>query len=191
MTSIFHISDEFFFSFRYPRIRASLIFLSISLFTFLIVGIFYWWPEVHAQNKLAIQIEIKRRETFETDFNARLANISERTLQQVALIEKKLDASATQASLVRNFAVLASKCNVKITAETYEDGKPVDSYTPLLHTLSLQANYHDLRNFISDLQSLPTYTVIQDTVLGRSSGSNSIKAQISLITYRRTAGTAK
>jgi len=180
--------DDFLFSFRHPRVRASIAAFMLSMLLLAVVGAVYWWPARDAAESLRTRIDDKRREIFNADFSAKLAQVSGRAAQQVRQIESKLDASATQAVLVQNLEVLAHRHHVKIISEAYEEGKAKDEYASFVHVLTLQAAYPDLRSFISGLQELPTFTVVQEAMLGHSSNSSAIKAQLNLITYRRTAG---
>lgn len=182
------IKMDFLFSLRHPRVRASIAALMVSVLLLVITGYGYWWPAREAVESLRTRIDDKRQEVFNADFSAKLAQVSGRAAQQVVLIEHKLDASATQAVLVQNLEALARRHNVKIISEAYEEGKSKDGYSSFVHELTLQAAYPDLRSFISGLQELPTFTVVQEAMLGHSASSFAIKAQLNLITYRRTAG---
>lgn len=182
------IRENFYFSLRHPQLRSSLLLLMITLLFLVGTGVFYWWPARSSAEHVRTQIENKRQEIFRLELSARLAQVSGRAAQQVAQIENKLDASITQASLVKNLAALARKHNVKIISEAYEEGKSEDGYTPLVHTLTLQAGYPQIRGLFSGLQSLPSFTILREATLAQSTGVNAVRAQLSLITYRRTAG---
>jgi len=135
----------------------------------------------HAQT----QIEQKRRQAAEASYSAQLALISRRATQHVAQIEKKLEASGTQVTLVQNLATLARRHNVKILSEAYEQGKAKDGYMPFVHELTLQGGYAELRRFLIALQELPTFTVVQDAVMSRAGNAAVIKAQLRMHTYRK------
>ena len=180
--------DIFLFSLRHPRVRASIAGLMVSVLLLVIVGLAYWWPARDAAENLSARIDDRRREIANADFSAQLAQVSGRAAQQVAQIEKKLDASVTQAVLVQNLAALALRHNVKIISEAYEEDKSKNGYSMLVHELTLQAEYPELRSFIEGLQGLPTFTVVQGAILGYSSNSLAIKVQLNMVTYRRTAG---
>jgi hypothetical protein len=182
------VREDFLFSLRHPRLRSTLLLLMTTLFLLVGTGVFYWWPARNSAEHVRTQIEDKRQEIFRLESSARLAQASGRAAQQVAQIENKLDASVTQASLVKNLAALARKHNVKIISEAYEEGKSEDGYTPLVHTLTLQAGYPQIRGLLSGLQSLPSFTILQEATIGQSPGGAAVRAQLSLITYRRTAG---
>ena len=179
------LKEDFFFSIRHPWVRASVIGFVVSALLALIVGMAYWWPITHAAHRLQTQIDERRREISSADYNARLAQAAGYSAQQIELIEKELDTSVTQAVLVQNMAVLARLKNVKIVSEAYEEGKTKDGYSPLVHELTVQAGYSELRSFIAGIQQLPSFTIVQEAVLSRSSNSITIKAQLNIVTYRR------
>lgn len=179
------IREDLFFSLRHPQGRVSIIVFAISVLLALVVGLAYWWPIVHTASSLKIEIEDRQREIASAEYNLKLAQASADAAQQMDLIEKKLDASVTQADLVQNIASLARRNKVKIVSVSYEEGKVKDGFSPLVHVLTVQAGYPELRGFIAGLQQLPTFTIAQEAVLSRSSNSSVIKAQLNIITYRR------
>ena len=185
------IKEDFLFSLRHPRVRASIVGLMVTVLIGLTIGMAYWWPITHTANRLKADIEDRRREISSAEYQARLARASGDAAWQMAMIEKKLDTSFTQAFLVQSMAALAHRNNVMIVSEAYEEGKAKDGYSPLVHELSVQAGYAELRSFLVGVQQLPTFTIVQEAVLSRASNSSVIKAQLSIITYRRTAGLQK
>jgi Tfp pilus assembly protein PilO len=182
------IKADLVFSLRHPRVRYSIVGFVLAMLLVLIVGVFFWWPVMHHVNRLKVEMDNRRREIASAEHNARLAQASGHAAQQMAMIEKKLDTSVTQAALVQNIATLARRNKVTIISEAYEEGREKDGYAPLVHELMVQAGYPELRGFISGVQQLPTLTIVQEAILTRSSNSSAIKAQLNIITYRRAAG---
>lgn len=181
------LKGDLLFSLRHPLVRTNIVVFVMSMLLLAVVGSGYWWPTKEASESLRTKINDKRREIFNAGFSVKLAQVSGRAAQQVGKIESKLVASTTQAVLVQNLEDLAHRHNVKIISEAYEEGKSNEGYSSFVHELTLQAAYPDLRSFISGLQKLPTFTIVQEAMLGRSSNSHAIKAQLNLITYRRMA----
>jgi Tfp pilus assembly protein PilO len=179
------IKTDLLFSLRHPRVRASIIGFMLSGGLALIIGMTYWWPVSHTVNRLKNEIDDRRREIASAEYNVKLAQTSGYAAQQMAVIEKKLDTSVTQAALVQNIAALARRNNVKIISEAYEEGRAKDGYAPLVHELTVQAGYAELRSFIAGVQQLPTFTIVQEAILERSLKSSVVKAQLNIITYRR------
>lgn len=179
------IREDLLFSLRHPRVRFSIIGFAFLSLLALIIGTVYWWPMMHNANRLRAEIDDRRRAVASAEYNAKLAQTSGYAAQQMDMIERKLDTSVTQAVIVQNIATLARRNKVKIISEAYEEGKEKDGYAPLVHELTVQAGYSELRGFISGVQQLPTLTIVQEAILARSSNSSSIKAQLNIITYRR------
>lgn len=179
------IKEDLFFSLRHPQGRVSIVVFAISVLLALVIGLAYWGPIMHTASKLKIEIDDRQRVIASAEYNLKLAQTSAYAAQQMDLIEKKLDATVSQADLVQNIASLARRNKVKIVSVAYEEGKIKDGFSPLVHVLTVQAGYADLRGFIAGLQQLPTFTIAQEAVLSRSTTSSVIKAQLNIITYRR------
>ncbi len=177
--------EDFRYSLRHPRVRTGLLVCAVTTLVMLLAGAVYWWPAWNATATLKTQIEQKRRQAAEASYSAQLALISRRAAQHVAQIDKKLEASGTQVTLVQNLATLARRHNVKILSEAYEQGKAKDGYMPFVHELTLQGGYAELRRFLIALQELPTFTVVQDAVMSRAGNAAVIKAQLRMHTYRK------
>jgi Tfp pilus assembly protein PilO len=177
--------DDFWYSLRNPRVRTGMLVCGTAMLVMLLVSASYWWPAWNAATTLKTEIEKKRRQTVEASYSVQLAQSSRRAEQHVAQIEKKLDASSTQVTLVQNLATLARRHDVKILSEAYEEGKAKDGYKPFVHELTLQGGYAELRRFLVALQELPTFTVVQDAVMSRAGNAAVIKAQLRMHTYRK------
>jgi Tfp pilus assembly protein PilO len=186
MNSHINIRDEIIFSLRVPFVRFSLMLFFVTLLLLISVVVFYWWPAKDSLESTNASIELKNQEILKAALNEDIAKTSNQAAKQIALIESKLDASSTQASLVKDLADLARKNNVKIISESYEEAKSVDGYTPLTHALTVQAEYSQLRRFISDLQDLSSFTIVREANIARSKDDSALKAQLHLITYQRS-----
>lgn len=182
------VKEAFLFSLRHPLVRRSIASLMVSIIFLVGISVFYWWPARDAEESLNARIDDKRREISNAEFRAKLARVSGRAELQVAQMERKLDASVTQAALVQNLAALAQQYNVKIVSEAYEEGEPEKGYLPLVHGLTLQASYPEVRSFIAGLQELPTFTVVKGAVFGHASGSSDVRVQLDMVTYRKMTG---
>ncbi|HXU92416.1 MAG TPA: hypothetical protein VFP33_02045 [Gallionella sp.] len=180
--------EELLFSLRYPLVRRSLAALMASIILLAGVSMFYWWPARGMEASLNEEIAGKRREIADAEFTAQLVRVSRHAMSQVAQMERKLDAAVTQAALVQNLGLLAQESNVKIVSESYEEGQPEAGYLPLVHGVTLQGAYPDIRNFITGLQGLPTFTVVKGAVFGLASGSGDIRVQLNMVTYRKMIG---
>jgi hypothetical protein len=185
MMRLADIKEELFFALRHPRVRISIAGFVISSLLALAVWAAYWLPIMHAADTVKIKIDERRAEILNAEYRGKLALASSVAAQQVALIEQRLDASVTQGVLVQNIAALARRSKVRVISEAYEEGKLNNGYLPLVHELTVQAGYSELREFLSGLQQLPIFAIVQEADLSRSSSSYNIKAQLNIVTYRR------
>jgi len=179
------INSSLIFSLRHPRVRFFLLGAAISMLFCLLVGAGYWLPTLRAYSQIQSEISVYRRNTSDIEYQSRLADISEKAAIEVDRIERKVDVAVTQAALVQNMALLARKSNVKIVSESYEEGRPLGEYAPLIQLLMVQAGYGELREFIAGVHRLPSFTLVQEAVITKSANSTVLKAQLRIITYRR------
>ncbi|MBI3560341.1 MAG: hypothetical protein HY080_01295 [Gammaproteobacteria bacterium] len=182
------VLEELRFSLRHPRVRMSLWVLVAGLGLLVTTYGVYWWPAWRTTEALRASIAIRRHTLVDADFNNKLAIAAQRASLQIEQIEKRLDASVAQVTLVQQLGALAQRNRVKILSETYEEGKPKDGYTSLVHELTLQADYSTLRGFLLGLQQLPTVTIVQEATLERLPNSTFIKAHVRMVTYSRLSG---
>lgn len=186
--SLIGIKENLLFALKHPRAKVSLLVFMLSISLLMAVVMLYWWPLSHTSQKLKVEIENRQREIIKAEDDLKLANATLAASKKILMIEKKLDASVSQAALVQNIAVLARKYNVKIISVSYEEGKVINEYFPLIHMLTVQASYRELRSFILGLENLQTFTLAQEAVLSRGTNPALIKAQLNVITYRRNGG---
>lgn len=182
------LREDLIFALRHPRVRASAAVFVIAVLLGVSVGFAYWWPIVSNVDELNAAIDDRQQEIASLEYSLRLVKSSGYATRQVDLIEKKLASTFTQAALVQNLATLARQNKVRIISEAYEEGKAKSGYSTLVHEITVQARYSELRSFIAGLQNLPTFTIVQEANFSRSSNPAVIKAHLSIITYRLAEG---
>lgn len=179
------IKEELLYSLRHPHIRVHVVG-SIALWLIvMVVWLAYLLPMTRTLDAVKANINRYQIEISNSEYRAKIGLVSENAARQVADIERRLDASVTQATLVQSIASLARKSNVKVISEAYEEGKIINGCLPLVHELTVQAGYAELRDFISGLQQLPILAVVEEADFSRSSTSPLIKGQLRVITYKR------
>lgn len=178
-------------SLRHPVVRLGLGAGGVGVLLALVVAGSQWWPVYHHAENLKIKIDLTRRQAVERSYGAQLSKIYARTAEQITEIEKKLNTPTVQVSLLDHLNQLARKHGVRILSESYEEGKAQSGYAPLFHEITLQGRYPQLRKFLLDTGSLPTLSVVQEAALNRGDGAGrSIKAQLRIVTYRKTSDSA-
>jgi len=173
------------YSARHPFVRTGLLANAVLAVVLLMVTAVVWWPAQREQTTLIDQIDIKRRAVVEAVRAADIVRAYESAARSIDMVEKKLNASASQADLVRHLARIAGKRQVRIVSESYSEAKAPTEYQSLFLDLSVEGRYIAFRDFLLDIPTLPTWIEVQDARIERArDASGSIKAQIRLMTYR-------
>ena len=171
---------------RHPLVKLGTVASLCSLLIVLSVGFGYWWPIERGYSELLRETETKRKEMVNSVRAADINRSYSYSAKQIEVLEKKLNVEAAQTDLVKHLSALAKKQNIKIISEMYEEGQAQKGYVPLHLDLNLQGSYSALRRFISDLQSLPTWTYVREgTLSGSQEGVGVLKAHLRLVTYRK------
>lgn len=178
---------EFRYVLRHPRVRMAVIAFLVSLATLFLVLLTYWLPARHATQSLTEELDHYRRIAHDKRYSVELAAAVKRVSVQVSEVDKKLDQSSVQATLVQHLSQLAQRHGLRIQSSNYDEGKTQDGFQPIHHELSLQGSYSGLRGFLADIPSLPTLTVIEDSTITRNREGGSLKAALQFRTWRRSA----
>lgn len=178
--------DDLRYSLRHPVVRLGIVAGIVAIGLVLIIGAALWWPARSEAYTLRDQIDATRRQAVERLYGTQLAQVYERTEQQIVALETKLNTQTVQVSLLNHLSQLAKKHGVRILSESYEEGKTQSGYAPLYHEITLQGSYPRVRRFLLDIGSLPTLSLVQEAALNRGDGrGRSIKAQLRIVTYRK------
>jgi len=183
------LREELIYSLRNARVRICLGIFAATL-TLGLLAMIYWWPVWNDRQQLMQEINERRHALVEANYAEQVEQAAKHASEQLDKVEKRLEASVSQTSLVQHISVLAKKNHVHILSETYDEGKIKDGYLPLVHELTLHASYANLRGFILGLQELPTISIVQEATLEKASHSKLLKAQIRMVTYSRAQGHA-
>jgi len=178
---------DFAFALRHPWVRAGLASAAAALAILLLVVFAYWRPAYDRYAALAGRVESLRKDLVGAMRDEALARTYDKTRKDIVRLEKKLDAESGQAALVDNVTNLARKSHVSVISESYEEGHEDSGYVPLFQVIALEGGYDDIRQFLSGVQRLPTWTVVRETRLERMHHSRAIKAILTLVTYRKAS----
>lgn len=172
---------------RHPAIKAALVsLLALLMVTGAAFG--YWWPAEREHRSLIVQIETQRRAAVEALQAVEIARAYRSAKSATDTLERKLNASAGQADLVKSIERIAAMRRVRLVSQVYEEAKSKGEYSPLFLDIGLQGSYSSLREFLADLHTLPVWVEVQEMNLERSrEHSGSVKAGLRLLTYRKTA----
>lgn len=170
---------------RHPLVRTGRIAVFVSLTLALLVGTLFWWPAQREQAEAAAEVDAKRKMLMTAMHAKEIARAHALAAKQIDALERKLNADNVQASLVDRLAALASKHRIKIVSEVFEQGREQKGYVPLHLELNVQGGYAGLRGFLVGLQTLPTWTYVQEGAITADQTRGVLKARLRLITYRR------
>lgn len=172
---------------RHPVVRTGRIAVLVSLALALLVGGLFWWPAQRGQAQAAAEADAKRKTLMMTMHAKEIARAHALASKQIDVLERKLNADNVQATLVDQLSRLATKHGIKIVSEVFEQGREQKGYVPLHLELNVQGSYGGLRAFLVGLQSLPTWTYVQEGAITANQNHGGLKARLRLITYRRGA----
>jgi Tfp pilus assembly protein PilO len=172
---------------RHPLVRAGRLAVLVSLALVLLVGALFWWPAQRAHNQAAAEADVKRKTLMTVMHAKEIARAHALATKQIEVLERKLNADKVQASLVEQLSALAGKHGIKIVSEVFEQGREQKGYLPLHLELNVQGSYSGLRGFLIGLQSLPTWTYVQEGAITADQNRGVLKARLRLVTYRRVA----
>lgn len=178
--------DDVRYPLRHPIVRVGL-WVNAALVVMTVVFISVWWPVVREHQRLTTAVDEKRRQMV----NALQAGDTLRVYRhaQIAVpkLEEKLRTGVRQSELIDRLGQLTRQHDVRVLAQSFEDGKIRGAYLPLQVNLTLQGRYSVVRDFLNDLPSLPVWAEIQEVHLERSRESpEMVRAQLRFLTLRRT-----
>ena len=176
---------------RHPWVRGVMWATVVAVLVLLAV-IGYAWPDYDQHRSLLNAVAAARHEWVASLMADDLGRAYGRALQLIPELEKKLDPASGQSNLVQGLRQLASKYGVKVTGETYQEGKPQGAYLAFPVDLRLEGNYPALRGFISGFADLPMWSEIQEIRLEQEMAEPGlVKGQLRLMLFRVLPGTTR
>jgi len=170
-----------------PMIKSMCVLLLVATISLSGVMAIYWWPANQSyrnieQKRVDLMRDVKHAieaELITENYRASKATITE--------LEERLESDTRQATLVNNLATLAKRNNIKITSESFEEGKKKSAYYPLYQDIQLEGSYASLRSFLLGVGQLQTWTIALETNMQRlHKQPGIIKARLKLVTYRKS-----
>lgn len=153
----------------------------------LMIALAWWGPAQREQAKLLKNIDAKRAARVDAVRSAQVASAQREALTAVALLEKKLEVRAGQAEVIQGIGRLASKRGVRVTSQSFDEGRMQRSDGQLYFDLGLTGDYVSLRRLMGDLATLPMWIEVVEARLEHADASGAqVRAQLRLLTYRST-----
>ncbi len=187
MRATYPFAENILYSLRHPLIKTGMVASGVAI-TLVIVEFFgYWMPVRNDINRLSESVNLERKRIIDDARSVQIHNAYLRAIKQLSEVDKKINSPVGHADLVNNIDNLATHRKLTIITESYDEGKEINGYTPLYMELSLQGEYQGMNEFLVDINSLPTWTVVGEGAISRLAGQQDlVKAQLRLITYRKT-----
>lgn len=176
------------FAFRYPLVRlGALSALGMVAATVATLAVL-WWPAASALGQNERAVAQAKSKVLRAMDQAKIARQFDESHRRVEAIREKLEAAASQAELAAHINQLAAELGVRILNESNEEAKIKLGYQPIIQELSIEGSYAAIRQFLLAVRTLPTWTIVRELRLTRKNVAADLKAVVTLVTYRRTAG---
>lgn len=177
------------YSVRCKAVRHGMFAMLAAAIICLVILSAWWGPAKREQTQLLQNIDIKRTAMVEAVRSAQVGDAQREALMAVTLLEKKLEVRAGQADLIQGIARLASKRGVRVTSQSFDEGRVQRGDAALYLELGLIGDYTSLRRLMGDLAMLPMWIEVVEAHLERAGeGGALVKAQMRLLTYRSARG---
>jgi Tfp pilus assembly protein PilO len=173
------------YSMRSKAARHAVFAMLTAAIACLAIALVWWGPAKREQIKLVENIDAKRTAMVETARTTQVARAQREALTAVALLEKKLEVRAGQAEIIQGIARLASKSGVRVTSQSFDEGRVQRGDAQLYLELGLSGDYVSLRRLMGGLAVLPMWIEVVEARLERAeAGGAQVRAQLRLLTYR-------
>jgi len=156
------------------------------LVTLLLEFVFLWRPINEQQQALLSRIEVFRKEILSAKHSTEISEAFEQVSKEMPKIEEKLLADNGQAKFVEVIEKILRKHSLRLTSQSFEEGKAIEGYSPLYLELAIQGRFQEVYGFIADIPSLAVWAEVQDVRMVKATkGNNAINAQVRVLTYRK------
>ncbi|MFP4610485.1 MAG: type II secretion system protein GspM [Thiohalophilus sp.] len=173
---------------RFPATRYALLVLPAVFLLLFIVWLGIWRPVAVEHARLSASVAETRQTLMSLMRLNELHDEYQYTLKAVEEIETKLERVIPLSEYVERLNALARESEVQIINESRQVGKAQEGYLPVYQELVLETGYASLRQFLSGLSSLPTWTVVNEMRLDKQRDSDLLKANLVLVTFQKQNG---
>lgn len=185
MTGFPETMSMLLYSMRCKAVRQGMLAMLTTAIVCLGIALAWWGTAKREQTQLMKNIDAKRTAMVEAVRSAQVARAQREALTAVVLLEKKLEVHAGQADLIQGIARLSSKRGVRVTSQSFDEGRGQRGDAQLYLNLGLTGDYASLRRLMGDLAMLPMWVEVVEARLERVDASGAlVRAQLRLLTYR-------
>lgn len=173
------------YSMRCKAVRRGLLAMLTAAIVFLAIALAWWGPAKREQTQTARNIDARRTAMVEAVRTAQVARAHSEALKAVVLLEKKLEVRTGQADLIQGIARLASKRGVRVTSQSFDEGRGQRGDAQLYLEIGLTGDYASLRHVMGDMAMLPMWIEVVEARFEHAGANDaSVRAQLRLLTYR-------
>ena len=165
--------------------RAFLLALALA-----VIGTAVWWPMQSQQRALQQELRSLLQQQGEMQRALALAQQVKTVHADLGRIEEKLARGVEQADWIESVARIASSRQLRVLAQSVEEGKPSNGYLPLTLTVSVSGSYRGLRDLLLSVPELPVFCVVHELRV-EVAADRGLRAHLKLIAFRRQNGDAK
>ena len=183
------ISRVLRYSMRSGTVRLGAAATLLTALLCMAVALIWWGPARREQTGLQQAIDFNRAAKVDAMRASQVAHAQQEAVQSLVQFEKKLEVRAGQADLIQGIARLASRRDVRVISQSFDEGRAQHGDAALYLELGLSGSYPALRDLMADFMTLPMWIEVVETRIdhGGEAGA-SVKAQLRLLTYRSTKG---
>jgi hypothetical protein len=171
---------------RHPLLKTLIVlFLLLSaLFVYIIVA--EWYPKNSIFNQLNEEIKLSKQKLANNIQIIKFVEQYNKTLNELTILEEKLNVNVTQSYLKSTMNEAAIKSNIKIISESYEEGRMTNDFIPLFQELTLKGDYPSLKKFLVAITNFNTWTEVIEAQITRDRKQNQqLEILLKLVTYRK------
>lgn len=188
MSRIREIAATLRYSARCKPVRGGMYAMLAASFACMAVALSWWGPANHEHGKLLQNIEEQRRVIVDDMRSDQVMRAHREALEVLPLLERKLNARTGQADLIEGIARLASRRNVRVTSQSFEEGKTERGDALLYLDLGLRGSYPSLRLLMADFAALPMWIEVAEARFDGGVDGREVRAQLRLLAYREPRG---
>lgn len=187
-----HLFNVYFsnvrYSFRHPVVKTGGFVFLFSLVVLSLVIVLVWLPPKTEYSETEQTVNQIKNEIIVLNQLAGISPGYDAMSETLIKIDQKLKSSTSLAEFTRKLYSLADKYKVKLVSKTSRDGQVKDGYKVLYQELTLQGRYESIRQFISSLRDMPSWTLIKDARLKRKKSNNELIGDFVLVSYTKHTG---
>ena len=190
MNLVPRIFKYFFYARKHPGVKrvvaVSAVLLAVDI---LLIGTF-WGPVAWRHHELQKKVDDYRLRKRNDLLAQETADTYTRMMIRVKVLDGKLEKHSTQSELIESLSRLASRNRLRILSQDFDvTSKNNVGFSSFKQNVSLVGSYSSIRHYLTDLENLPTLTILQQARLERArEKGNQVRGVFELLTFEKSSG---